>query len=132
MKDSRRRFLKRTAIAGIALGTYPSQVRAAEVAARVGQAADAAKQRRLAISFWNFGLLSTGPNSIFNALEMRMAETVERGFNCIRTEGGAGITMTTRRRTRPPSTSTASGCFMKRRWTTSARGIRAFSLPWTP
>lgn len=46
----------------------------------------------MAISFWNFGLLSTGPNSIFHALEMRMAETVERGFNCIRTEGGAGIT----------------------------------------
>ncbi|TVS12988.1 MAG: hypothetical protein EA424_22020 [Planctomycetaceae bacterium] len=55
-------------------------------------AADTTEQERLAISFWNFGLLSTGPNSIFNALEMHMAETVQRGFNCIRTECGTGIT----------------------------------------
>ena len=59
-------------------------------------AADTTEQERLAISFWNFGLLSTGPNSIFNALEMHMAETVQRGFNCIRTECGTGITMTPR------------------------------------
>ena len=49
-------------------------------------------QKRLTISFWNFGLLSMGPHGIFNDLELRIAETVERGFNCIRTEGGAGIT----------------------------------------
>jgi hypothetical protein len=50
--------------------------------------ADATGQNRLAISFWNFGLLSMGPHGIFNDLEQRMAETVERGYNCIRTEGG--------------------------------------------
>ena len=49
-------------------------------------------QGRLAISFWNFGLLSMGPNGFFNDLEARMSETVDRGFNCIRTEGGTGIT----------------------------------------
>jgi hypothetical protein len=92
MKNTRRRFLKQTAIAGIGLGTYPSLLRAAEVAATGTQAADVTGQKRLAISFWNFGLLSMGPHSIFNALELRMAETVERGFNCIRTEAGAGIT----------------------------------------
>jgi len=56
------------------------------------QTADPTKQERLAISFWNFGLLSTGPNSLFHALETHMAETVQRGFNCIRTECGTGIT----------------------------------------
>lgn len=56
------------------------------------QALGATGQERLAISFWNFGLLSNGPDSIFNSLEKRMEETVARGFNCIRTEGGAGIT----------------------------------------
>jgi hypothetical protein len=55
-------------------------------------AADTTEQERLAISFWNFGLLSTGPNSLFHALETHMAETVQRGFNCIRTECGTGIT----------------------------------------
>jgi hypothetical protein len=52
----------------------------------------ATEQTRLAISFWNFGLLSMGPNSVFNDLELCVAEAVEHGFNCIRTEGGAGIT----------------------------------------
>ncbi len=54
--------------------------------------ADTTEQERLAISFWNFGLLSTGPNSIFHDLDARMAKTVQRGFNCIRTECGTGIT----------------------------------------
>jgi hypothetical protein len=56
------------------------------------QTADPTEQERLAISFWNFGLLSTGPNSLFHALETHLAETVQRGFNCIRTECGTGIT----------------------------------------
>jgi hypothetical protein len=92
MKKDRRRFLKQTAIAGIALGTYPSLLRAAEVAATVTRAADATGQERLAISFWIWALWDTGPNRIVNDLEVRVAEAVERGFNCFRIEGGAGIT----------------------------------------
>ncbi len=78
----------------IGLGTLlSSAVPATGARAEDGNAAEnAAKQERLTISFWNFGLLSTGPNSLFHALDMRMAETVERGFNCIRTECGTGIT----------------------------------------
>ncbi|MCU0917886.1 MAG: hypothetical protein MUC88_25485, partial [Planctomycetes bacterium] len=49
-------------------------------------------QDRLAISFWIWALWDTGTNGFFNDLELRMAEAVERGFNCIRIEGGAGIT----------------------------------------
>lgn len=49
MRNSRRRFLKQTAIAGIALGTYPSQLKAAEVAVTGTQAADATGQDRRAI-----------------------------------------------------------------------------------
>ncbi len=69
-----------------------SAVAATGTRAEDGKAADTTEQERLAISFWNFGLLSTGPNSIFHDLEARMAETVQRGFNCIRTECGTGIT----------------------------------------
>ena len=47
---------------------------------------------RLAISFWIWALWDTGTNGFFNDLELRMTELVERGFNCIRIEGGAGIT----------------------------------------
>jgi hypothetical protein len=78
----------------IGLGTLLSTA----VAATGTQAADgtrtagATNQERLAILFWNFGVLNTGPHGIFNDLELRMTEAVERGFNCIRTEGGAGIT----------------------------------------
>jgi len=49
-------------------------------------------QGRLAILFWNFGLLNTGLYGIFNDLEPFIAEAVERGYNCIRMESGAGIT----------------------------------------
>jgi hypothetical protein len=78
----------------LGLGTLlSSAVAATGTRAEDGKvAAETTEQERLAISFWNFGLLSTGPNSIFNALEMRMAETVQRGFNCIRTECGTAIT----------------------------------------
>ncbi len=55
-------------------------------------AADAANEERMAISFWIWALWDTGTNGFFNDLELRMAELVERGFNCIRIEGGAGIT----------------------------------------
>jgi hypothetical protein len=47
---------------------------------------------RLAISFWIWALWDTGMNGFFNNLELRMTQLVERGFNCIRIEGGAGIT----------------------------------------
>jgi len=50
------------------------------------------KEERLAISFWIWALWDTGTNGFFNDLELRMAELVDRGFNCIRIEGGAGIT----------------------------------------
>lgn len=48
--------------------------------------------KRLAISFWIWALWDTGTNGFFNDLDLRMAELIERGFNCIRIEGGAGIT----------------------------------------
>lgn len=64
----------------------------APVAAMSAGAAAAKGQEHLAILFWNFGVLNTGHNGIFNDLERRMSEAVERGFNCIRTESGAGIT----------------------------------------
>jgi hypothetical protein len=54
--------------------------------------ADATAQKRLAISFWIWGLWNTGPNCIANDLEVRVAEAVDRGYNCLRIEGGAGIT----------------------------------------
>jgi hypothetical protein len=47
---------------------------------------------RLAISFWIWALWDTGTHGFFNDLELRMTELVERGFNCIRIEGGAGLT----------------------------------------
>jgi hypothetical protein len=50
------------------------------------------EQERLAISFWIWALWDTGPNRIVNDFEVRVAEAVERGFNCFRIEGGAGIT----------------------------------------
>jgi len=37
-------------------------------------------------------LWNTGTNGFFNDLELRMAQAVERGFNCIRIESGAGMT----------------------------------------
>jgi hypothetical protein len=46
----------------------------------------------LAISFWILGLWNAGPNGFFKDLELRIAEAVERGFNCIRIESGAGMT----------------------------------------
>jgi hypothetical protein len=55
-------------------------------------AADATEQERLAISFWIWALWDTGPNRIVDDFEVRVAEAVERGYNCFRIEGGAGIT----------------------------------------
>ena len=46
---------------------------------------------RLAISFWIWGLFDTAPNGFFDDLEGRVVELKERGFNCIRLEGGAGL-----------------------------------------
>jgi len=47
---------------------------------------------RLAISFWIWALWDTGTKGFFNDLELRMTELLERGFNCIRIEAGAGLT----------------------------------------
>jgi len=49
-------------------------------------------QDRLTISFWIWALWDTGTKGFFNDLELRMTELVERGFNCVRIEGGAGLT----------------------------------------
>jgi hypothetical protein len=46
---------------------------------------------RLAISFWIWALFNTAPNGFFDNLEGRMVELKERGFNCVRIEGGAGL-----------------------------------------
>jgi len=53
---------------------------------------DPMTHERLAISFWIWALWDTGTKGAFNDLELRMTELVERGFNCIRIEGGAGLT----------------------------------------
>lgn len=96
MEDNKQRTNGLTRREAIKLGVgalVGSAVAATGTRAEDGKAAEAGTgQKRLAISFWNFALLSTGPNSIFHDLEARMAETVERGFNCIRTECGTGIT----------------------------------------
>jgi len=52
----------------------------------------AASTDRLAISFWIWALWDTARDGFFRDLEARMAELVERGFNCIRLEGGACLT----------------------------------------
>lgn len=72
----------------IALGTMLN----AAVAVPGAAATEAAKQEPLVISFWIWALWDTGTNGFFNDLELRMTELVGRGFNCIRIEGGAGIT----------------------------------------
>jgi len=90
MKDARARStgLTRREAMQIGLGTILN----AAVLAAGAPAADAAERERLAISFWIWALWDTGPHGFFNDLELRMTELVERGFNCIRIEGGAGIT----------------------------------------
>jgi len=74
----------------------------APVAAMSAGAAAAKGQERLAILFWNFGVLNTAYHGVFNDLGRRMAEAVERGFNCIRTESGAGVTHDAEGRPRGP------------------------------
>jgi len=70
-----------------------SAVAASGTRAEEGKAAtEATEQKRLAISFWIWALWNTGSNRIVNDFEVRVAEAVERGFNCFRIEGGAGIT----------------------------------------
>ena len=58
----------------------------------MSKGANPTEDDRLAISFWIWALWDTGTNGFFTDLELRMAELVERGFNCIRIEGGAGLT----------------------------------------
>jgi hypothetical protein len=53
---------------------------------------DDATKDRLTISFWIWALWDTGTTGFFDDLELRMTELVERGFNCVRIEGGAGLT----------------------------------------
>jgi len=90
MKDAQQRsigFTRREAMQ-IGLGTIVNTA----VAAAGAPAAEAAERERLAISFWIWALWDTGMHGFFNDLELRITELVERGFNCIRIEGGAGIT----------------------------------------
>ena len=61
------------------------------LAATGTSAATPPAEEPLAISFWIWALWDTGTNGFFNDLELRMAQLVERGFNCIRIEAGAGI-----------------------------------------
>lgn len=65
---------------------------AEQPAVSVGGGARSVPGQRLAISFWIWALWDTGTNGFFNDLDLRMAELVERGFNCVRIEGGAGLT----------------------------------------
>ena len=87
------RLTRREAV-NIGLGTLLGSAVAATGtrAADDTRAADATGQERLAISFWIWALWDTGPNRIVDDFEVRVAEAVERGFNCFRIEGGAGIT----------------------------------------
>ncbi|NLF71837.1 MAG: hypothetical protein GX575_22640, partial [Candidatus Anammoximicrobium sp.] len=90
MKDAQQRssgFTRREAMQ-IGLGTIFNTA----VAAAGAPAAEAAERERLAISFWIWALWDTGTHGFFNDFELRITELVERGFNCIRIEGGAGIT----------------------------------------
>lgn len=45
----------------------------------------------LTISFPIWGLIDTAPDGAYHDLDRMAAEHVERGFNCIRLEGGAGL-----------------------------------------
>ncbi len=48
--------------------------------------------KRLTISFPIWGLEDTAPTGMYHDLDKMAAEHVERGFNCIRLESGAGLT----------------------------------------
>lgn len=48
--------------------------------------------KRLTISFTIWGLFDTAENGDYHDLEKMVVDHVERGFNCIRLEGGAGLT----------------------------------------
>ncbi len=48
--------------------------------------------KRLTISFPIWGLEDTAPDGMYHDLDKMVAEHVERGFNCIRLESGAGLT----------------------------------------
>ncbi len=48
--------------------------------------------RRLTISFPIWGLEDTAPSGAYHDLDRFVREHVERGFNCIRLESGAGLT----------------------------------------
>ena len=92
-KSEATRLTRREAI-HLGLGTLLSSAVAATGtrAADDTQAADANDQERLAISFWIWALWDTGPNRLVDDFEVRVKEAVERGYNCFRIEGGAGIT----------------------------------------
>ncbi len=48
--------------------------------------------KRLTISFPIWGLEDTAPGGMYHDLDKMVREHVERGFNCIRLESGAGLT----------------------------------------
>ncbi len=54
------------------------------------------KPEKLAISFWIWGLWG----DVYQDYDLRMKELKERGFNCIRTESGAGLVCNTRKEPR--------------------------------
>jgi hypothetical protein len=96
MKDNNQGAIRLTRREAIKLGVgtlLSSAVAATGTRAEDGKAAAAGTgQERLAISFWIWALWDTGPNRIVNDFEVRVKEAVERGYNCFRIEGGAGIT----------------------------------------
>lgn len=49
------------------------------------------QDEKLAISFWPWGLFDTCGNGIYHNCDLKMKETAERGFNCVRMESGAGL-----------------------------------------
>ena len=46
---------------------------------------------KLTITFWIYGLFDTCENGIVHDCDRRIKEAVDRGFNCIRMESGAGL-----------------------------------------
>jgi hypothetical protein len=86
-------FTRREALR-LGMGTFLTTAMAGTrtQAADGARVVDANEPERLAISFWIWALWDTGTNGFFNNFELRVAEAVQRGFNCLRIEGGAGIT----------------------------------------
>ena len=59
--------------------------------------------KRLTIAFIIWGLMDTSPEGRYHDLDQVVKECVERGFNCIRLEDGAGLTHDLDGNRRPPA-----------------------------